>query len=194
MIERPPLPVLHTPRLCVHLPPPDDAPALLAYFAANDARFAPFDPPHPPGFLTLPFWRGRLAQNRAEAHDDRSYRFFLRSADDPTGPVLGAIGLTGIARGPSQRANVGFSVDGAHEGIGLMREALEAVLGLAWGPLALHRLEAGHLPDNHRSAGLLARLGFAVEGYAPRYLFINGAWRDHVLRAAVSPLDLPPQR
>lgn len=194
MIERPPLPVLHTQRLYLHLPPPDDAPAVCAYFAANDTRFAPFDPPHPPGFLTLPFWRGRLAQNRAEAHDDGSYRFFLRSADDPTGPVLGAIGLTGVARGPSQRASVGFSVDGAHEGKGLMREALEAILGLAWGPLGLHRLEAGHLPGNHRSAALLARVGFAVEGYAPRYLFIDGAWRDHVLRAAVSPLDLPPKR
>jgi len=193
MISDDALPRLCTQRLLLHLPPPTDAPAVLAYFRDNEARFAPFDPPRPASFLTLPFWHERLRQGRDEARFDRGYRFFLRPLREPTGPVLGALTLSNITRGPSQSASVGFSIDGAYEGQGLMREALEAVMAYAWNTLRLHRLEAGHLPDNARSGGVLERVGFAVEGYAPRYLYIHGAWRDHVKRAAVSPFDLPPQ-
>ncbi len=32
-----------------------------------------------------------------------------------------------------------------------------------------------------RSAQVLARLGFQIEGRARRYLQLNGVWRDHVL-------------
>ena len=44
-------------------------------------------------------------------------------------------------------------------------------------------MQANYIPENHRSARLLQRLGFRVEGLARNYLFINGAWRDHVLAA-----------
>jgi len=53
--------------------------------------------------------------------------------------------------------------------------------------LRLHRVQANHLPENLRSARLLQRLGFRVEGSAHAYLFINGAWRDHVLTALTYP-------
>jgi ribosomal-protein-alanine N-acetyltransferase len=33
----------------------------------------------------------------------------------------------------------------------------------------------------------LQRLGFRVEGLARNYLYINGAWRDHVLTALTYP-------
>jgi ribosomal-protein-alanine N-acetyltransferase len=52
--------------------------------------------------------------------------------------------------------------------------------------VALHRLQAAHLPENRRSAAVLARLGFEREGVARRYLFIHGEWRDHVVHALVN--------
>ena len=42
-------------------------------------------------------------------------------------------------------------------------------------------------PENARSAAVLERLGFAREGFAKGYLYIDGAWRDHVLTALVRP-------
>ena len=48
------------------------------------------------------------------------------------------------------------------------------------------------MPENTRSGRLLARLGFVREGYSRRYLFINGAWRDHVLTSLTNPTEIPP--
>ena len=47
---------------------------------------------------------------------------------------------------------------------------------------------ANYLPINERSGRLLKRLGFKVEGYARDYIFINGAWQDHILTAMLNPL------
>jgi ribosomal-protein-alanine N-acetyltransferase len=82
---------------------------------------------------------------------------------------------------------LGYSIDAAHEGRGLMREALEAVLADAFGRLGLHRVQANVRPENARSLALLARLGFEREGLAREYLFIDGAWRDHVMTARRAP-------
>jgi ribosomal-protein-alanine N-acetyltransferase len=73
-----------------------------------------------------------------------------------------------------------------------MSEALRATIAHVFGTLKLHRIMANHLPENTRSAALLKKLGFAVEGYARDYLFIAGAWRDHVLTALTNHAMLRP--
>jgi ribosomal-protein-alanine N-acetyltransferase len=52
-------------------------------------------------------------------------------------------------------------------------------------------------PENTRSLILLERLGFEREGLAREYLFIDGAWRDHVMTAKRNhrwPATQPPSR
>jgi len=44
-----------------------------------------------------------------------------------------------------------------------------------------------HLSNIVRGAFLLQKLGFEVEGQAKDYLFLNGAWRDHVLTSLRNP-------
>ena len=47
-------------------------------------------------------------------------------------------------------------------------------------------------PENGRSLAVLARLGFADEGLARHYLYIDGAWRDHRLLAITNPAFMAP--
>ena len=69
----------------------------------------------------------------------------------------------------------------------MMREALEATVEHVFAVLKLHRIQANYVPHNARSGRLLERLGFVNEGLAKDYLFIDGAWRDHVLTARFNP-------
>jgi [ribosomal protein S5]-alanine N-acetyltransferase len=172
-------PRLVTQRLVLEVPEPDAAPRVIDYFVRNKAHLAPWDPPRPATFLTEAFWKERLAQSRLELLNDQSARFFVSK----NGVVVGAVNFTNIVRGPFQACMLGYSIDGELEGQGYMSEAVRAGLGYAFATLKLHRVMANHIPENVRSARLLKKLGFAVEGYARDYLFIDGAWRDHVLTA-----------
>ncbi len=172
-------PRLVTARLVLEVPEPTAAPRVLEYFARNKEHLAPWDPPRPANFMTEAFWKERLAQSRLELLNDQSARFFVFKEER----VVGALNFTNFVRGPFQACHLGYSIDGTLEGTGCMSEALRVALPWAFATLKLHRIMANHIPENVRSAKLLKKLGFAVEGYARDYLFIDGAWRDHVLTA-----------
>ncbi len=82
---------------------------------------------------------------------------------------------------------LGFGLDHRLEGQGFMHEALRAAIDHVFDALSIHRIQANHQPQNLRSAALLRRLGFVVEGYARDYLRLDGAWRDHVLCSLTNP-------
>ena len=86
-----------------------------------------------------------------------------------------------FVRGAFQAAFLGYGLARQAEGQGLMTEALTAAIGFAFDERRLHRVMANYMPTNERSQAVLRGLGFVVDGYARDYLFINGAWRDHVL-------------
>ena len=98
-------------------------------------------------------------------------------ADDAD--LVGIFTVSQIVRGYFQSAYLGYYASARHAGHGLMGEAMDLVLDLAFGPLALHRLEANIQPGNAPSVALARRAGFRLEGYSPRYLLIGGRWRDH---------------
>ena len=63
---------------------------------------------------------------------------------------------------------MGYYGFAGHQGQGLMREGLRAVLKVAFGEMGLHRLEANIQPDNHASIGLVRGAGFQCEGFSPK--------------------------
>ena len=108
--------------------------------------------------------------------------------------MIGACNFSGIIRGAFQACYLGYHIDYAHQGQGLMQEGLEAGIGYMFDTQNLHRIMANYIPGNERSARLLERLGFEREGYAKAYLNIAGRWQDHVLTALVNPVFEAPEK
>jgi ribosomal-protein-alanine N-acetyltransferase len=153
------------------------------FYERNSSHLAPWEPPKPEGFRTEAFQRERLAQAEGEAAAGTAMRWWLHLRDEPQF-LVGSIGLTAIARGPFQNAMLGYALDGPLQRQGLMREALRAVIKYAFSSaICLHRIQANVRPENLRSLRLLEQLGFEHEGLARDYLFIDGAWRDHLMFA-----------
>jgi [ribosomal protein S5]-alanine N-acetyltransferase len=93
--------------------------------------------------------------------------------------LVGVFNLSEIVRGSFHSAYMGYYGNARFQRQGLMREGLELVLNRAFQILQLHRIEANIQPNNYASRQLVFRAGFRVEGFSPRYLKINGRWRDH---------------
>jgi [ribosomal protein S5]-alanine N-acetyltransferase len=181
-------PEILTPRCLLRVPSEQDAPATVNYMQRNRAHFAPTDPPLPPEFYAAPFHEKYARDAHAQFVANTAYRFnvFLRAADPAQAPLIARVNFTQVFLGPFRSCVLGYGIDGAHEGKGLMLEAVGAAIDWLFSQAKLHRVQAGYLPENARSAALLKRLGFTVIGTAPNYLFINGVWRDHVITQKIN--------
>jgi [ribosomal protein S5]-alanine N-acetyltransferase len=113
--------------------------------------------------------------NRAAREDQASY--LIRHT--ACGGLVGYVNINNIVRGALRSGYLGYAAFRSHAGRGLMTAGLAAVITDAFTSLGLHRLEANIQPDNEPSLNLVRRLGFEREGFSPRYLLIDGEWRDH---------------
>ena len=179
------LPMLTTERLRLVLMAQSYGALLATFFRRNDRHLAPWDPPRPAGIAEEAYWESEC-ERAAEDFANGAVVRWLMLPREHSQPLIGRINFTQIARGPFQSCMLGYAVDAAHEGQGLMREALEAAIAYMFTTMGLHRIQANYVVNNARSGGLLARLGFVREGLARNYLYINGAWRDHVLTARLN--------
>lgn len=121
--------------------------------------------------------------NREGMADGRWCRYVI--VPDGAGAIVGDIGYGAIERA-HRRAEVGYHLDPAHWGHGLMGRAVRALNG--WGfESGLHRIEATVMERNLRSEHVLARAGFTREATLRDYKLVRGAFRDFSLWALINP-------
>lgn len=106
------------------------------------------------------------------------------------GELVGQVTVSSVVRGALQSASVGYWVSEQVAGQGVMTAALALVVDHCFGPVGLHRVEADIRPENGPSRRVVDKLGFREEGYRPKFLFIDGEWRDH-LCFALTVEDVP---
>ncbi len=165
-----------------------DAAELAALNVRNRADIERVSPPQPDETYTE---RGQLARITSILRETaRGVRANWTVRVD--GVLAGDISLHAIHRGPVQTANVGYMVDAAFRGRGVATAALTLVVAHSFAELRLHRVDAGAMPSNLGSQRVLEKAGFTRVGLLRRYLFVGGAWQDHVLYEVVGPDFVPP--
>ena len=156
-----------TARLRLVAGDPGIAAAVCAFHRRNRLHFAPWDPPTAESFYTLEAQLLRVQQGLVAFHTDTAYRYWMIDASRAGGArlpttdvdVIGSVHFSQVARGASQSAMLGYALDEAYVGQGLMTEALVAGLDEMFSPrVNLHRVQAAYRPENARSGKVLERL------------------------------------
>ena len=154
----------------------DDAPALAEAYSRNRDHLAPWEPRRSPEFFTEPWQRRDVAAKLESAGAGHQDPWVIWHGEE----IVGRVNLSNIARGIFQNASLGYWVDHRHTGRGLATAAVRFAAQRAT-DIGLHRVEAGTLAHNEASQVVLRKCGFEQFGEAAEYLFIAGAWQDHVM-------------
>ena len=91
--------------------------------------------------------------------------------------------MSGITYGSARWAMAGYWVDQRWAGRGIVPTALALAGDYLFFGLGLHRLEVAIRPENAKSLRVVEKLGLRYEGRRPRYLHVDGDWRDHEMFA-----------
>lgn len=133
-------------------------------------------PPAPPGRLVQrPTYRQMVRHLRREANAGRMMPFVI----EYQGRLVGQLTVAGITWGSMCSAHIGYWVDEAVAGRGVVPTAVALAVDYCFRTIGLHRIEVCIRPENAPSLRVVEKLGFRDEGLRPRYLHIDGAWRDH---------------
>jgi [ribosomal protein S5]-alanine N-acetyltransferase len=155
----------------------EDAVALADGLTADRDFLARWDPARPSEYFTESGQR-RDIDDQLTAHEQRTVLPYVVEVD---GALVGRINVFHIVYKAFCSGTLGYWIRRDHHGRGVATAAVAAMIELAFGEGALHRLEAGTLVDNHASRRVLAKNGFTEIGLAPCYLQIAGRWQDHIL-------------
>ena len=122
-----------------------------------------------------PTYAAMVRRLRAEARDGRTMPFVVTYGGD----LVGQLTVGGITWGSLRSAYIGYWVDEAVAGRGIMPTAVAMATDYCFA-LGLHRVEINIRPENTASRRVVEKLGFRPEGLRPKYLHIDGDWRDHL--------------
>ena len=181
--------MIETDRLTIRLAQVADVPEIIRYYGENREHLRPFSPTFAPDSLDESIWLEQVRVRLREFAARESFRAFIYATAAPE-RIAGNLNLTQVHRGAFQSCVLGYNLAYEAEGKGYMTEAVDGAVAFAFGTWKLHRVAANYMPRNSRSAAVLRRCGFQIEGQASAYLMINGRWEDHVL-AAITNQDLP---
>jgi len=163
------------PTITLTQPTAADGPDLIAANQASMALHAPWVSP-PTTQATFEAW---LASQQQPANKSLIARH--------DGAICGVFNLTQIVLGNFCSAYLGFYGLAGFTGRGLMTISLTQLAHHAFAELSLHRIEANIQPGNIKSIRLVQRAGFLKEGFSPKYLRLNGTWRDHERWTLIAP-------
>jgi RimJ/RimL family protein N-acetyltransferase len=156
----------------------------LRFLDAGDAAaiFRVHSDPETMRYFSSTAWQepAQADEHIVKTREDYATGSALRLAIVLAGEVIGSITLYAFDR-RNHRCEIGYILARPHWGCGYMKEALAAMIGYAFGPLALRRLEADIHPDNIASERLLASQHFQREGHLRERWFVGDEVSDSII-------------
>ena len=102
------------------------------------------------------------------------------------GRFAGQLTVGGITYGSLRSAYIGYWIDKELAGRGIMPAAVAMACDFCLDVMRLHRIEINIRPENTASLRVVEKIGLRKEGERPKFLHIDGEWRDHVTYVVVS--------
>ena len=109
-------------------------------------------------------------------------RQLVRLVHHADGVLCGTVGCHPIDWS-SRNCSLGYWIDAAHEGRGVITRCCGVMLDHVFDELGLHRAEIRCGTGNQRSCAVPQRLGFTREGVAREAEWVNDRWVDLVVWA-----------
>ncbi|WP_371151551.1 GNAT family N-acetyltransferase [Buchananella felis] len=142
----------------------------------NRDWLAPWEPTPPPGQRAISqsfqSWRRELAR---QARRGENFTFAI----ELDGALVGQISVGAVQWGAGLSTPLGYWVDQAVAGRGVMPLAVAMSIDFLLLHGGLHRVEINIRPENAPSLRVPAKLGLRYEGERRGFLHIDGAWADH---------------
>lgn len=96
------------------------------------------------------------------------------------GSLVGQITMGGIVLGALRGGHIGYWVDQRFANRGITTKAVVMMTEYGFHFMGLHRIEINLRPENGASRRVAEKAGYHFEGERPKYLHIDGQWRDHI--------------
>ena len=161
---------------------------LSQYHLENRRYFRPWEPRTSAAYHSVHEWESRVRERLIEQENKKA--IYVLATENKTDKIIGHCTLSQIFYGSFMACYMGYAISKTCEGRGVMRQICLHAINHAFDDLGLHRIMANYMPHNNRSARLLRRLGFIIEGKADNYLKIDGTWENHILTSLINPRQL----
>jgi ribosomal-protein-alanine N-acetyltransferase len=152
----------------------------------NAQWLRPWEATLPPGSQTGPTtYAGLVRALTKQAREGRMlpWLIFQDNAEGRRPDFAGQLTVSGIVGGSASWGQIGYWIDERRAGRGIIPTAVALAVDYCFEVMRLHRIEIAIRPENAQSLRVVDKLGFRPEGLRPRYLHIDGDWRDHLVFA-----------
>ena len=178
-----------TQRLILKIIGPDYARDVLQFYFDDKELFEKYETDRSPNFYTEGHQHNILQVEYGLALKMQQIRFYVFLKDNPE-QIIGTVCLYHVSNIYSN-AELGYKFSSKFHHKGYASEAVEKLIDIAFMELNLHRITAHVQEENLPSIRLLEGLGFETEGICRDYLYLHGAWRNHIQYSLLTPaIDL----
>lgn len=171
--------ILETDRLLLKSSNCSFAEMLVQYYNKNRIFLELFEPQREDSFYRTDEQISIMQNEICLQNEKLSFRFYIFLKESPNS-IIGSVALNNIVWGSFLSCFIGYKLSEDYLNRGYMTEAVRRIIDFAFDDLKLHRIEGNVMPINEPSLAVLRKCNFINEGYAPKYLQINGIWEDHI--------------